>query len=430
MTAKKILFDITYLAYWRGKPTGIPRVIAELTRVYARQSNCVFVVWGTNEGRFYEVDPMSILSRGDDDKAFVFTPRFKGAQKLKPALLPAGIFLRGLTIMQDKHKIPVPKGMIKTVGALHKSRHKAVTMERGDLLFIPMGEWADKLYSDAVVSYVNHGVKLVQVCYDVLPLVTPQYSGHATKSMDEYNQKIFPLADRILVISEHTKTDLVRWLQAKKLRVPPVNVFRLGDDFHKIKPVQPSLPGGGSLREQKYIICVGTIEARKNHTLLYYTYKLASLRGIELPLLVIIGRRGWKTDNIVDIIKDDPDVNKRMVFLNNVSDEELSWLYENAMFSVYPSFYEGWGLPIAESISYGIPCVASNTSSMPEIAGDLITYFNPASTDECLKAITDMSSPDALQAARKLIKKYKPTSWSDTCRQVDEYIKEVYANEG
>ena len=70
--------------------------------------------------------------------------------------------------------------------------------------------------------------------------------------------------------------------------------------------------------------------------------------------------------------------------MHNCSDEELAWMYKNCAFSIYPSFYEGWGLPIAESAFYGAPCLASSTSSMPEVAGSAVDYFNPASTDSCM----------------------------------------------
>jgi len=140
-----------------------------------------------------------------------------------------------------------------------------------------------------------------------------------------------------------------------------------------------------------------------------------------------VGRRGWKTDDIIDIMKSDPDVSDDIVFMQDASDEELSWFYRNCMFTVYPSFYEGWGLPIAESIAYGKPCISSGTSSMPEVAGALIDYFSPLSTDECLNAITKLLSKKELDSAKKRINRYKITSWDDTYDQVNNAIINLYA---
>ncbi|MBC7943033.1 glycosyltransferase, partial [Candidatus Saccharibacteria bacterium] len=114
----------------------------------------------------------------------------------------------------------------------------------------------------------------------------------------------------------------------------------------------------------------------------------------------------------------DPDTKDLFVFLHDASDEELSWIYDHSLFSVYPSHYEGWGLPVAESIAHGVPCIASNTSSIPEIAGDLIPYFSPTSTDECLQAICGLLDDKTLSNAKQKISAYRPTSWDETFAQI------------
>jgi glycosyltransferase involved in cell wall biosynthesis len=210
--------------------------------------------------------------------------------------------------------------------------------------------------------------------------------------------------------------------------VPPIEVFRLGDDFTIVQPVQPQGADFAALhKHEEYLLVVGTIEARKNHTLLYYTYKLAHQRKIMLPKLVIVGRRGWLTDDIFTLMTTDPEVAEKFVFLQSANDEELAWLYKHCLFSVYPSFYEGWGLPIAESMAYGVPCLASNTSSMPEIAGDLLTYFSPYSTDGCLEAIVSLLNPKKLVEAKKRVARYKPTTWDETFEKTNEAIAKIGA---
>ena len=209
--------------------------------------------------------------------------------------------------------------------------------------------------------------------------------------------------------------------------MPRMEVFRLGEDFEFAKAERPTEAAfqNSRLKGNDYIVTVGTIEARKNHALLYNVYKLAKSRGIDLPTLVIVGRRGWKTEQIYDFMTQDPEVKDKFVFLHNASDENLSWLYDNALFSVVPSFCEGWGMPIAESVARGVPCVCSNTTSMIEVAEGYVTHFTPSSTDECLAAITDMLEPKNLERWRKKCKSYKQTTWDQSFEKVRDLMEEV-----
>ncbi len=164
-----------------------------------------------------------------------------------------------------------------------------LTLEKEDTLVV-LADWhgSDASFIEYLVGIKSKGIKLIQVVYDMLPIVTPQYSGHSTNMLERYSQQIYPLCDLILSISENTKSDITWWLKSKKLTIPPIKVFRLGDDFERPTSVKPiaDLP-------KKFILCVGTVEARKNHNLLYYSYKLAKTKGINLPVLVIVGRLGW-----------------------------------------------------------------------------------------------------------------------------------------
>lgn len=260
----------------------------------------------------------------------------------------------------------------------------------------------------------------MQMVYDMLPIVTPQYSGHSTAMLKNYSTQVYPLCDLIFSISEHTKEDVAKWLQNNSLLVPNISVVRLGDDFTRKETRKPNVT-----LPKNYLLCVGTIEARKNHALLYYVYKLAKQRQIMLPKIVIVGRVGWLAEDIYKVITTDPDTKDDFIIMHGVDDNELSWLYENCLFTVYPSFYEGWGLPIAESIAHGKTVVASNTSSMPEIAGDLITYFTPASSEECLASIQNLLVSKNRQRATDKLKAYRPYSWDQTYDIISTAIKEI-----
>lgn len=120
--------------------------------------------------------------------------------------------------------------------------------------------------------------------------------------------------------------------------------------------------------------------------------------------MVIAGRRGWQTDDLYDLMTTDPETAERFIFLHNADDQELSWLYKNCMFTVYPSHYEGWGLPVAESMHYRTPCIASEASSIPEIAGELVSYFNPSSSEECFTLLKAYSEPENLTHKKQALR--------------------------
>lgn len=412
----RLFIDVTNLIRWQGRLTGIPRVEYELVSRFARD-DAVFIRWGGDN--FYFADANEVLSRecslGSTEPNIKFenNGRF-GFGKLKQQLGKSKYLRKAYHGIHYK-KLPINN-------MVHRNAGDVVTPSRGDTLFIGLGLWSDDGYIQKIVDSHANGVKIVQVAYDMLPIIAPQYSGHSTDWLKKYAESIYPICDIILSISENTKKDINAWMKKNNMARPVIKVFRLGDNFKISSPVAP-VTVGERLVKGGYILCVGTVEARKNHALLYYAYKRAVSKKISLPKMVIVGRRGWRAGDIFDIITTDPETCNTFIMLEDTSDEELAWLYGNCAFSIYPSFYEGWGLPIAESMYYGVPCICSNTSSMPEVAGDLVNYFDPTSPDEALNQISRMLSKDNLDEARARAKSYKMTSWDDSYEQIIGYLR-------
>jgi glycosyltransferase involved in cell wall biosynthesis len=231
-----------------------------------------------------------------------------------------------------------------------------------------------------------------------------------------------------MAVSENTKRELTEWLKRQKLHVPRIEVFRLGDSVAikgPEKPIEDAFVKSG-LKGNDFLLCVGTIEAKKNHYLFYYVYKLAKQRGIKLPKLVIIGRRGFHTDDMYDIMTRDPEVKDNFVFLHDATDENVTWAYDHCLFTVLASFHEGWGIPIAESVARGVPCLCSNTSSMVEIAeGKGVAHFAPTSSEQCLEGILQWLEPKKLEAARKQTKTYVVSTWDEAFQQVMTQMEKI-----
>ncbi|EDK72271.1 glycosyl transferase, group 1 [candidate division TM7 genomosp. GTL1] len=267
--------------------------------------------------------------------------------------------------------------------------------------------------------------QLAQVVYDLIICLYPHlHHPSLVEPYTKYMIEAIKHSDLLLPISKSSKRDLIKFAKLHSISAPKTKVIRLGDTLagrgKDEKPKKPDERIG-----KNFILCVGTVEIRKNHTLLYYTYKLAAEKGIELPQLVVVGTPGWLSGDTQHLIATDPAIKDKIIMLHSVEDAGLTWVYEHCLFTIYPSMYEGWGLPIAESLAYGKACLASRASSMPEVGGNLIDYFSPYDPGECLKKIASYTDADLRKKKEKAIRAdYTLTSWEDTFRQVLGYIRE------
>ena len=418
----RYIVDVTQLAHWSGNLTGIPRVMDELALRFSKykQSETTFVCWVKDIDAMCEID--FTLTRSNRGHGIDFI------RKNDDSLAAGATSKVTITIKRIVKRVGRKTRLDKTAlfqrianagRAAEFQNYKRYEPVRHDKLFIPWGEWWDQRWLDKVVSYAESGVDLYPVCHDIRPMVVPQFSG-SSGSLADFVSQVFPVSRKIITESQSTKADLTKWMKSHRLKAPSIELFRIGEDF---STTASRLDGKDmhnkfGVRPDEYLIYVSTIEPRKNHTLLYYTYKLAHSRGVQLPKLLIIGRVGHDTSEIIKFIKLDPEVNNLIRICDFVGDDELGWLYDNCMFSVVPSFYEGWGMSVVESIARGKSVVSSNSSSLAEMPKNCVIYFNPNSTDECLNAIMEMMQPDTLRKYRKNAHNYVTHTWDASFQQI------------
>lgn len=243
----------------------------------------------------------------------------------------------------------------------------------GDV-YISLGlDWDDKDQEYIHKLRREIDLKILLCCYDVIPVKLPHLCvEHVSARFGRYFADVAWNADEIVCISQHSATDLVELLQTLGTPVPRTSVIRLGSELPATNNEKPSPI------DSPYILFVSTIERRKNHETLYRAYtKLLDSGTQNLPKLVFVGMQGWGVDGLYADIRLDPRVQGLIHIRNHVSDDELAVLYKHALFTVYPSLYEGWGLPVAESLAYGKFCIASNAASIPEVGGELVEYIDP-----------------------------------------------------
>ena len=423
---KKVYIDVTQLYEWQGKVTGIQRVMYEVSRRFAddKRFDPIFIIWDGSVSLFYQIDFDKIIQDREKAQHITGSGSLKSENKKALSADAAKRFSK-----KAYHVLPLSRTGRKLYLASKSkfisqiARGNTINIESDSILFMPHGGvWGSQTYVREIMNLrASKGVKLVTILYDLCPVLSPQFVVEPVRiAYEKYMKKVLPKSHLILSISKNTAEDARQWLQAEGESKANIEVFRLGDEvsIQSPKPVDISQP---------YILCVGTIEARKNHTGLYYAYKLAAAEGKQLPLVVVVGRKGWMAGDVYQLITTDPDTKNKFKFFHDISDDELAWLYENALFSVYPSFYEGWGLPIAESLLRGTPCLASETSSMKEIGGELVEYFSPYSPNQIKDRIEKFSTqPKLLKDKRtQIAKNYKATTWDTTYSQVAGFLNKA-----
>ena len=301
---------------------------------------------------------------------------------------------------------------------------REIVLAEGDILFVIGASWDSKTkIFDLAKLKSLYKLKYVQVIHDVIPAFSPHLFGDGfARDFDRFMFESIANADLLLCVSEATKRQLLKLCEVTRIPVPSVEVIRLGDDYSQSShPVRPKMDVATG---EKFILCVGTYEVRKNHTLLYYAVREAAYKNIDIPKIIIVGRPGWLVQDLTYMLDNDPVVAGRIQYLGGVSDEEKTWLFQHCSFTIFPSVFEGWGLPVGESLYYGKPCLSSNISSMPEIGGDLVDYFSPFNSGECLARIVEYANDTTLHAKAGRIKsEYSIHLWDDTYRQVSQYLK-------
>jgi glycosyltransferase involved in cell wall biosynthesis len=230
-------------------------------------------------------------------------------------------------------------------------------------------------------------------------------------------QRLLPHADLFIAISRHTRAELAT-LDPALLAARRAIVTPLAHEFPHAASgaVSPEIE---RIRAQDYVLHVGRIEPRKNLvTLLQVWRRLAGELGETLPLLVLAGRMNFPGDEFSAALAAlDPE---RVCLVADISSAELARLYENCRFAVYPSFYEGWGLPVGEAASFGKVTAASNAAAIPEVVGDLAVYFDPRNADEMAavlrRLITDRAYLTSLET--RLRREFRPRRWSDCAHDI------------
>lgn len=333
-----------------------------------------------------------------------------------------------MLLQNDVERFPVKNDNLNLIPVCNKLQNALINMLWH--LFVLPGKLKK---SDYDFIFLPAGNRRVMAFYPKTTLITfhDLSQFHIEAKYDKfrmfYIKKVIPyyvkLADKIMVISKNTKDDLVKYykLNAEDL---VLNYNGYNSERYNLNSVYRELPLN---LKKEYFLYIARIEhPGKNHLRLVQAYELLPQEIRDRYDLVIAGKPWSGSDKVLDYIDKSP-VKDNIHLPGFVPDEDMPELYRHSALYVFPSLYEGFGIPLIEAMASGIPVICSNTSSLPEIGGEAVALFDPYSIesirDTIQRVITDHKMQDAM--VENGLKRVKEFSWkkhSDTIIKTFEAV--------
>jgi glycosyltransferase involved in cell wall biosynthesis len=260
---------------------------------------------------------------------------------------------------------------------------------------------------------------LVCLVHDLIPIEFPEYARPGEPERHQQRMHtVARLADGVITNSESTKQALLPYL-ARAGRAPPVAVAHLG--VRRARPEHPTPPSF------PVFACIGTIEPRKNHLLLLNLWRRMANEQKLPPQLIIVGRRGWENENIIDMIERCQVLQGVVEERNTMSDDDVRTLLLGARALLLPSFAEGFGLPLAEALALGVPALCSDILTLREVGGNVPEYLDPLDGPAWMRAIADYAQPDSPRRAAQLqrLQHWEAPNWPAHMATAMELIARV-----
>lgn len=398
-----VILDVSRLLFCvhRGSPSGIDRVEMAYARHWLAQPAraCTFVAqspWGwfaaLPRGRVAELlDMLEEMWRAGPSPAL-----------RRPALRLALAAQGGLALGAGRAALgralatPRPVFLLVSHRALDRARSIA-PLRRAGAAFVPF-------------------------VHDLIPLTHPEYAR--PPQVRRHARRVATVAaeaDGVIVNSAAT-ADTLRSHLARHGAAPPIAVAPLGIGARR--PAALDRPAG------PYFVCLGTIEPRKNHLLLLHLWReFAERLGPAAPRLVLLGRRGWENENILDLLDRCPALRGLVQEAGTRGDGEVTALLAGARALLFPSFAEGYGLPLAEALALGVPAICSDLPALREVGGGVPDFLDPLDGAAWRRAILDYADPASPARAAQLARMadWQPPGWEAHFACVDALLQQVVA---
>jgi glycosyltransferase involved in cell wall biosynthesis len=382
MSERDLLLDVSRLIWrqWRGRlPTGVDRVCLAYLGHYRSRSRAVV----QRAGRYF------VLNERNSDRLFDLIER-------GPRGFRRGLLQLACQAFPTARRVPEQRGLLY------------LNVGHTGLDDLSLGSWV-----------AESGVRPVFLIHDLIPILYPQYCRLGEQAKHERRlENVLTSAAGLIGNSQATVRDIANFATARGLPMPPTVAAWIAG---------PPLPANTVPRhfDRPHFVTVGTIEGRKNHNLLLRAWRrMAEAGRFELPILVIIGQRGWEAEAAIATLDRLGDLEGLVIELGQCPDDELFAIIAGARALLMPSFAEGFGLPVAEALELGTPVIASDLAVFREFAGDIPTYLDCRDESGWESAVRDFTqdSPERERQLRRMTG-YRGPDWATHFGIVDPWIE-------
>jgi glycosyltransferase involved in cell wall biosynthesis len=400
-----MLFDISDLVYYIGHHpnlTGIQRV----------QSSIVLAMMS---GGLVDQDTALFLSFNPRSRKWLVIATPFLLDLLQDMFLPEGE--RRVSFPADEARYGMLPGAREFDGA------DVLDGGRASVLCLLGAAWVQRDYFHRVLTLKRRfRTRFVMMVHDLIPIYARETCDQGTaRVFEEFLRRAMWHVDHYLSVSHNTAQDLVRYVGSLGMPAPPITISRNGSSFNEF--LQPSARPDRAWTEdlpERFVLFVATIEGRKNHQFMLDIWRRMLALGDDPPSLVCVGRLGWKSQGFIGDLVESNYLDGKVVLLQEISDAQLKLLYGRCLFTVCPSLYEGWGLPVGESLAARKICVVSRRASLPEVAGEFGTYIDVDDLEASLGVVRELiASPQARSRQEAKIRQgYKPITWRSVAEAV------------
>ena len=451
----RLVFDVSTSMRWTGPPVGMVRVERMLASwAYANVPRVMFVFFDPNRLAYCEVkaDIRQFLTGDAALDTLEFTnPAHPGTRRtdhipilLRPLSLWIGQSRRTALNRLERIRLRTRRGWVarfvdRLQRCLMSAKYRRFMVKRDNTRrsYFPdkmiLGEPFKFDHADTLVcvgngwSHTNIGIlsslksqigfRMILMCHDLIPLQFPYlYPDRDVQLFAGYMDRALAIADRIVVNSRRVEADCRDYCIQHHIVPGTIAVTSLGFDTAAVPRSKAELPAG--LRSGQFALFVSSIEPRKGHQLLYRVWRRLLAQHVPQATgfkLVFAGREGWMVDHLLEEIKSDPDIAGQILILHDVEDELLATLYQAAAFCVYPSLYEGYGLPVIEAFAHGKAVIASTGGAIPELVQGFSPCLDPTDEHAWYNAIKQWIEHPELRGSfeREILARFQTRSWSE-----------------
>lgn len=399
-----VLLDVTDLVEFLQREesvSGVQRVIAEVSPSLIEQVACVPVILDRRRGCFVA------LTQEEVGVLIAHGARSDSPNPSRPQLAQAATKAVERAATADPVRVDLTTTMV-FLGAV----------------------WSSDALMLAIRNAHAQGARCVYLLYDLTPVMEAGHTAGINNLFERYLSLLWDTGVRVPAISQSSRRDFE---ETSRLRGRPVVAGTATGLPQGFAPDQFDLSDNPWPRP--YVLTVGTIEARKNHLLAFQVWReLIDRLGAEnVPDLVCIGRLGWHSDAFLKEMHRTRGLGGKVSVLSHgVSDAELARFYAHSMFTIYPSRYEGWGLPVSESLAFAKVVLTHANSSIPEAGGQAATYVSDESIEAWVTEIEPLLNPEVLHRREEQLKSARPPTitWEQVARTLVDEVRVAQRTEG